>query len=129
MPHGLYDADALAYLAERAIDVAPNHRGELSIPVADTLKRGGKVIIPAFSVGRTQQIVYELNQCTLEKECPAAPIFVDSPLSTNATEVYRLHPECFNEEVYRSESETNTHNRAIVQLLKDCVTVCDPVLA
>jgi metallo-beta-lactamase family protein len=74
---------------------------ELRRLVTDTLKRGGKVIIPAFSVGRTQQIVYELNQCTIEGECSTVPIFVDSPLSTNATEVYRLHPECFNEEVYR----------------------------
>ncbi len=69
--------------------------------VTDTIRRGGKVIIPAFSVGRTQQIVYELNQCTLEGECSVVPIYVDSPLSTNATEVYRLHPECFNEEIYR----------------------------
>jgi metallo-beta-lactamase family protein len=74
---------------------------ELRRLVTDTLKRGGKVIIPAFSVGRTQQIVYELNQCTIEGECSTVPIFVDSPLSTNATEVYRLHPECFNEDVYR----------------------------
>ena len=74
---------------------------ELRRRVTDTLRRGGKVIIPAFSVGRTQQIVYELNQCTLEGACAAVPIFVDSPLSTNATEVYRLHPECFNEEIYR----------------------------
>lgn len=69
--------------------------------VTDTLKRGAKVIIPAFSVGRTQQIVYELNQCTMEGECSTVPIYVDSPLSTNATEVYRLHPECFNQDVYR----------------------------
>jgi metallo-beta-lactamase family protein len=74
---------------------------ELRRLVTETLMRGGKVIIPAFSVGRTQQIVYELNQCTIEGECSTVPIFVDSPLSTNATEVYRLHPECFNEEVYR----------------------------
>ncbi|PYJ03161.1 MAG: MBL fold metallo-hydrolase, partial [Verrucomicrobia bacterium] len=69
--------------------------------VTETIQRGGKVIIPAFSVGRTQQIVYELHQCTLEGQCATVPIFVDSPLSTNATEVYRLHPECFNEETYR----------------------------
>jgi metallo-beta-lactamase family protein len=74
---------------------------ELRRLVTETLMRGGKVIIPAFSVGRTQQIVYELNQCTVEGECSTVPVFVDSPLSTNATEVYRLHPECFNEEVYR----------------------------
>jgi metallo-beta-lactamase family protein len=74
---------------------------ELRRLVTETLGRGGKVIVPAFSVGRTQQIVYELHQCTLEGECAPVPIFVDSPLSTNATEVYRLHPECFNEDIYR----------------------------
>jgi len=47
--------------------------------VSDTLKQNGKVIIPAFSVGRTQQIVYVLNQLTLAAKLPRAPIFVDSP--------------------------------------------------
>lgn len=65
--------------------------------VQETLKQNGKVIIPAFSVGRTQQIVYVLNQLTLDGKLPRAPIFVDSPLSVNATEIYRLHPECFND--------------------------------
>jgi metallo-beta-lactamase family protein len=74
---------------------------ELRRLVTETLTRGGKVIIPAFAVGRTQQIVYELNQCIAEGQCITVPIFVDSPLSTNATEVYRLHPECFNEEIYK----------------------------
>jgi metallo-beta-lactamase family protein len=67
--------------------------------VLDTLNQRGKVIIPAFSVGRTQQIVYVLNQLTLDGKLPRAPIFVDSPLSVNATEIYRLHPECFNETI------------------------------
>jgi len=67
--------------------------------VLETLKRNGKVIIPAFSVGRTQQIVYVLNQLTLAGKLPRAPIFVDSPLSVNATEIYRLHPECFNDTI------------------------------
>ena len=66
---------------------------------AETLKQSGKVIIPAFSVGRTQQIVYVLNQLTLAGQLPRVPIFVDSPLSVNATEVYRLHPECFNDSI------------------------------
>ena len=61
----------------------------------------GKVIIPSFSVGRTQQIVYTLHQLTLAGQLPRVPIFVDSPLSVNATEVYRLHPECFNEDIYK----------------------------
>jgi metallo-beta-lactamase family protein len=69
--------------------------------VRETLERQGKVIIPSFSVGRTQQIVYTLHQLTLAGELPRVPIFVDSPLSVNATEVYRLHPECFNAAIYK----------------------------
>jgi metallo-beta-lactamase family protein len=68
--------------------------------IKETLDGRGKVIIPAFSVGRTQQIVYTLHQLTLEGQLPAIPIFVDSPLSVNATEVFRLHPECFNDTIY-----------------------------
>jgi len=68
--------------------------------VRATLDKKGKVIIPSFSVGRTQQIVYALHQLTLAGQLPRVPIFVDSPLSVNATEVYRLHPECFNDTIY-----------------------------
>jgi metallo-beta-lactamase family protein len=69
--------------------------------VRETVEKGGKVIIPAFSVGRTQQIVFNLNELTDAKQVPPVPIFVDSPLSVNATEIHRLHPECFNEHVYQ----------------------------
>lgn len=72
--------------------------GEL---VRAALDRKGKIIIPSFSVGRTQQVVYTLHELTLAGHLPKVPIFVDSPLSVNATEVYRLHPECFNETIYR----------------------------
>src|SRR6185503_14903717 len=66
---------------------------ELKRLVRGTLEAKGKVIIPAFSIGRTQQIVYTFHQLTLAGELPAVPIYVDSPLSVNATEIYRLHPE------------------------------------
>lgn len=66
--------------------------------VRDTINRGGKIIVPAFSVGRTQEIVYALHQLSLAGEIPEVPVFVDSPLSLNATEVFRAHPECFDEE-------------------------------
>jgi metallo-beta-lactamase family protein len=79
----------------------PASLDELERLVRDTLARNGKVIIPSFSVGRTQQIVYEFHQMTLADRLPRVPIFVDSPLSVNATEVYRLHPECFNDDIYR----------------------------
>jgi len=65
--------------------------------VGGALGQKGKVIIPSFSVGRTQQIVYVLHQITDSGCLPRVPIFVDSPLSTNATEIYRRHTECYND--------------------------------
>lgn len=63
-----------------------------------TYKARGKVIIPAFSVGRTQQIVYTLHRLADEDRIPPLPIYVDSPLSTNVTDVFRAHPECYDDE-------------------------------
>jgi metallo-beta-lactamase family protein len=71
---------------------------ELLEVVVDTcVNKGGKVIIPAFSVGRTQEIVYALNNFFNLGRLPKIDVFVDSPLAVNATTVFRMHPECFNE--------------------------------
>jgi metallo-beta-lactamase family protein len=67
--------------------------------VNEAVARGGKIIVPSFSVGRTQQIVYVLNQLAQEHKLPRIPIFVDSPLSSHATEVYRKHTECYNDTI------------------------------
>ncbi len=64
------------------------------------LRGHGKVIIPAFAVERTQQLIWVLNHLLENAHIPRVPIFVDSPLAVDATEIFRLHPECFNEEVY-----------------------------
>ncbi|MEP7137889.1 MAG: MBL fold metallo-hydrolase [Chloroflexota bacterium] len=66
--------------------------------VKRTLNRGGKLIVPAFAVGRTQEIVYHLNELMSAGEVPMAPVFVDSPLAVRASQVFRNHPECFDEE-------------------------------
>lgn len=66
--------------------------------VKRTLNRGGKLIVPAFAVGRTQEIVYHLNEMMSAGEVPMAPVFVDSPLAVRASNVFRAHPECFDEE-------------------------------
>jgi metallo-beta-lactamase family protein len=60
------------------------------------LKKKGKLIIPAFSVGRTQEILYALNQLELERRLPELDYFVDSPLSIKATEIVKRYPEYFN---------------------------------
>ncbi len=57
-----------------------------------------KIIIPAFSVGRTQELVFALHNIFERNDAPRIPIYVDSPLSVNATEVFKIHPECFDKE-------------------------------
>ena len=66
--------------------------------VRRTLNREGKLIIPAFAVGRTQEIVYNLNIMMHDGEVPRVPVFVDSPLAVNASKIYKNHPECLDEE-------------------------------
>jgi metallo-beta-lactamase family protein len=65
------------------------------------VEKKGKLIIPAFSVGRTQEIVYSLNKLYNEKRLPPVEMYVDSPLSVNATNIFRLHSECFNDDVMK----------------------------
>jgi metallo-beta-lactamase family protein len=66
--------------------------------VKRTVQRGGKVIVPAFAVGRTQELVYHLNGMMQNGDVPRVPVYVDSPLAVNATSVFRNHPECFDPE-------------------------------
>ena len=67
--------------------------------INETYRLGGKVVIPSFAVGRTQEIVYGLHRLTSSHQLPDVPIYVDSPLAVNVTEVFRLHPECYDEEL------------------------------
>src|SRR5262245_13981878 len=70
---------------------------KLADVVNRTARRGGRIIVPAFAVGRTQQLVLMLHQLANEKRIPNIPIFVDSPLAVDVTKVHRDHPECFDE--------------------------------
>jgi metallo-beta-lactamase family protein len=76
--------------------------GHVENKLADVVNRtanhGGRIIVPAFAVGRAQQLVLLLHQLFNQKRIPGIPIFVDSPLAINVTQVHRDHPECFNEE-------------------------------
>ncbi len=63
-----------------------------------TIAKKGKVIVPAFALGRTQELIFALHQLHREGRIPEIPIFVDSPLATRVTEVFKLHPECFDAE-------------------------------
>ncbi len=72
------------------------------------LEKNGKIIIPAFAVGRTQQLLYTLYQITQSRCIPSLPVYVDSPLSLQATEVFKRHPECFNKKFH--DLMMNSHN-------------------
>ena len=67
--------------------------------VNDVYAQGSKLVVPAFSVGRTQQILYLLDGMLRARQIPTLPVYVDSPLSTHATEVYQRHAECFDDEM------------------------------
>ena len=80
-------------------DRADAERELLRIIRNTCIEKKGKLIIPAFSIGRTQDIVYTLNNFYNEEKLPRINIYVDSPLAINATDIFRLHPECFNKEI------------------------------
>lgn len=84
----------------REHEAPPGFDSHFSEVLKQAVKRGGKILIPAFAVERTQKLLYVLNEMFVAKEIPPIPVYVDSPLAVSATEIYRLHPDAFNEEVY-----------------------------
>lgn len=72
-------------------------RERLATIVSETAARGGRVLIPAFAVGRVQEIVYDLHALAREKRIPAIPIYIDSPLAVDATSVFGMHPDTFDQ--------------------------------
>ena len=81
------------------MDMNESEEELLNIVIDTCVRKGGKLIIPSFAVGRAQEIVYSLNNFFNSGKLPKIDIYVDSPLAVNATDIFRLHPECFNEQV------------------------------
>jgi metallo-beta-lactamase family protein len=71
-------------------------KAQLAQVIRETAARGGRVLIPAFALGRTQEMIYALHSLTQEGAIPAIPIYVDSPLAIDATTVFEMHPESFD---------------------------------
>ncbi len=78
---------------------------KLTKVINDTVERGGKIFIPAFAVERTQEILYVLRLLMHQGKIMKLPIYVDSPLATSATDIFRIHPECFDEELLNANGE------------------------
>jgi metallo-beta-lactamase family protein len=103
-PHTFAAADIVimetTYGDRRHEDYA-DARKKLRDVVNKTVRKRGKIIIPAFAVGRTQELVYALHQLDAHGDIPDVQVFVDSPLAVNATDVFRMHPEAWNEAVQK----------------------------
>jgi metallo-beta-lactamase family protein len=110
-PEPFYQADILiteSTYGDRIHDTSDESEDTLLEILVDTcVRKRGKLIIPSFSVGRTQEIVYSLNNFFNEGRLPEIDIYVDSPLSVNATEIFRKYPKYFNEKVISHINEND----------------------
>ncbi len=79
-------------------DTYVNAEGKLAEIVNRAVRSRGKIVVPAFSVGRSQEVLYSLARLVEQGAIPQVPVYLDSPLSVNATEIFRSHPECFDRE-------------------------------
>lgn len=81
--------------------------------------RGGKILIPSFAVGRTQELVYALHQLVRAGSIPSVPIYVDSPLAVDATTVFRMHPEVFDRREKMLERSDKIFDFSLVTYVRD----------
>jgi metallo-beta-lactamase family protein len=103
-PHPMADCDVLiteSTYGGKVHEPSERAKDRLAEVVAAAARRGGKVLIPAFAVGRTQELVFKLNELTNEGRLPPIPVFVDSPLAIDVTEIFKAHPECYDADLLR----------------------------
>ena len=95
---------------------ATEHLGEIVRRVAD---RKGIILIPSFALGRTQELIYALHQLADAKQIPQIPIYVDSPLAVEATAVFRMHPELFDNTELLIQSDSKLFDYHLVTYVRD----------
>lgn len=83
---------------DRTHDPIERMEDELLDVIARTVKRGGKVVVPSFALERAQEVIYALKQLDEQGRLPEVPVYVDSPLTVKLTDVFRIHPECFDQQ-------------------------------
>lgn len=109
---------------------APEDKSSLLKVILKTcVEQNGKLIIPAFSVGRTQEILYMLDQLETAGDLPNVKVYIDSPLAIKATEIFRMHPECYDDQLteylmtdpnpFGFENLRTTRTKSESKLIKD----------
>jgi len=86
---------------DRNHDPIEQMEDELQAVITRTIERGGKVIVPSFALERAQEIIYSLKKLRAQGRLPEVPVYVDSPLTVKITDVFRIHPDCFDAEARR----------------------------
>ncbi|MDR1317245.1 MAG: MBL fold metallo-hydrolase [Spirochaetales bacterium] len=138
-PEKVRDPDFLimeSTYGDRLHDCAADSMEKLAAVVRQTAARGGRIIIPAFAVERTQELVYFLHLLSDQRRIPEIPIYVDSPMATNATAIFQVHPECYDEEISQAFLRhqknpfgfNNLHYTASVQESKDLNRLTGPAI-
>ncbi|MDR3146233.1 MAG: MBL fold metallo-hydrolase [Treponema sp.] len=87
---------------DRRHDSSDDAMKKLAEIAGETVKKRGKILIPAFAIERTQELVYYFHLLVDEGIIPEIPIYVDSPMATNATTIFQVHPECYDEDIYQA---------------------------
>jgi metallo-beta-lactamase family protein len=119
-PSGPVDALIIeATYADRAHESVADAEAHLGEAVRRTAARGGKVLIPAFAVGRCQELIYSLHQLHRAGKIPDIPVYVDSPLAVDITTVFRMHPEIFDQREHLIASGAHLFDFPLVRYVRD----------
>ncbi len=119
-PTGPIDALIVeATYADRQHEAFKDAERSLAEAVRRTVERGGKVLIPAFAVGRVQELIYSLHRLARNQEIPQIPIYVDSPLAIDITTVFRMHPEVFDRREQMIESTNDLFDFPLLRYVRD----------
>jgi metallo-beta-lactamase family protein len=105
--------------ADRAHESVADSEERLGEAVRRTAARGGKVLVPAFAVGRCQELVYSLHQLFRAGKIPELPIYIDSPLAVDITTVFRMHPEVFDQREHLIANSTHVFDFPLVRYIRD----------
>jgi metallo-beta-lactamase family protein len=119
-PAGPVDALIIeATYADRAHESVADAEEHLGAAVRRIAARGGKVLIPAFAVGRCQELIYSLHQLHRAGKIPEVPIYVDSPLAVDVTTVFRMHPEIYDHREHLISSGAHLFDFPLVRYVRD----------
>jgi metallo-beta-lactamase family protein len=105
--------------ADRSHETVADAEERLGEAVRRTAARGGKVLVPAFALGRCQELIYSLHQLWRRQRIPQIPIYVDSPLAVDTTTVFRMHPEVFDRREQLVGVESRLFDFPLVRYVRD----------